>query len=46
MVIQVEDQVCGSDGVTYVNECVMRMTSCRSQQPIHVVSQSQCGLSS
>jgi len=41
--IQVEDKVCGSDGVTYVNECVMRMTSCRSQIMIHAASLSQCG---
>ena len=45
VVIQVEDKVCGSDGVTYVNECIMRMTSCRSQKPIHTVEHSHCGLS-
>jgi len=44
IIIQDEDKVCGSDGVTYVNECVMRMTSCRNQKLIHAVSLSECGL--
>ena len=44
--MQVVDEVCGSDGVIYFNECVMRVSSCRSQKLIHVVSRSHCaGLS-
>lgn len=43
-IMQVEEKVCGSDGVTYVNECVMRMTSCRTQKSIQALSHSHCGL--
>ncbi|XP_018333493.1 agrin isoform X1 [Agrilus planipennis] len=34
--------VCGNDGVTYVNECEMRMISCKTQQLISVSYRGPC----
>jgi len=37
--------VCGTDGVTYVNECEMRLASCQKQQFIVTQSEGSCGRS-
>ena len=34
--------VCGSDGVTYSNECFLRKASCDKEEDISVVSQGSC----
>jgi len=42
---QVERQVCGTDGMTYLNECEMRLASCQKQQFIVIQSEGSCGTS-
>jgi len=37
--------VCGTDGVTYLNECEMRLASCQKQQFIVIQSEGSCGTS-
>ena len=34
--------VCGSDGKTYPNSCVMRVTACEKSQNITLASQGDC----
>lgn len=34
--------VCGSDGKTYPNSCVMRVTACENSQNITLASQGEC----
>ncbi|XP_075526904.1 agrin-like isoform X2 [Dermacentor variabilis] len=38
----VDDAVCGSDGLTYANECELRRASCRHQRAIAVASRGAC----
>jgi hypothetical protein len=35
--------VCGTDGVTYTNHCMMRMKSCRQEQNTRVQHAGECG---
>ena len=37
--------VCGNDGNTYMNECFLKLESCRNNRPIKVYQPTECGLS-
>ncbi|CAL4063227.1 unnamed protein product [Meganyctiphanes norvegica] len=41
---KVESKVCGSNGVTYINECVLKVAACQQQQNIAVASRGDCEL--
>ena len=36
------DQICGSDGTTYANECVMKTQACLMQKMITVFTKGKC----
>jgi hypothetical protein len=38
-----QQPVCGSDGRSYINECVLRMTSCQRQEHLRVTHHGECG---
>ncbi|RWS29760.1 agrin-like protein [Leptotrombidium deliense] len=42
--VALNDTVCGSDGKTYANECEMKVTACKQQKYITVVSKGSCDL--
>ena len=35
--------VCGSDGKTYLNECVMKAKACLREMPVYIVMDGYCG---
>jgi hypothetical protein len=37
-----ENLVCGSDGKTYINECILNLTACNSKLGIHVLHSGSC----
>lgn len=39
---QFSEQVCGSDGATYANECELKKTRCEKRQDLYITSQGAC----
>ena len=40
---EVGDFVCGSDGKTYGNECIMKVTACITKKKVEVLADRKCG---
>lgn len=38
-----QDLVCGSDGKTYGNKCLMKAAACKENKSIEVVANRKCG---
>lgn len=38
-----QDLVCGSDGKTYGNKCLMKAAACKENKMIEVVANRKCG---
>lgn len=41
---QEKSPICGSDGNTYINECELKLYSCKSKEPISVSYRGDCGM--
>lgn len=37
------DGVCGSDGQTYINKCLLDVTACANKETVRVVHEGPCG---